>query len=398
MFANSYKKGQEYSDVIFKMLQHAQEKAKAIGDDKVINGTIGALLEEGSLVTFKAVDDLIPKLNIKTVSNYAPQQGFPDFIDAVKFLCFRDWAPKKNVAGVAVAGGMGGIRQAIHNYTEIKDEILTADWHWGPYDGIIRDNYRFIKTFPFFKEKKFNLGGLKTAAKEIANNQKTVFLLFNSPANNPTGYSLSMDEWDGVIDYLNSLDRKIIFFLDSAYLDFADIEHKKLFPKLDRLADHVLTIIDYSLSKSFAKYGMRTAALLAVHSDEKVLKEFSDIITISNRACYGSVNSMGQLLAMELVNNSEVLPEYFDQFQTWKIKLKNRAEVFMKHIEPSIVAPYADGFFASILSDDPVSDVEKLAKENIFLVPLKKGIRVALCSIDDEKLERLAATINKVIN
>lgn len=397
MFANSHKRGQEYGDVIFTMLRRAQERAAAIGAENVINGTIGALLEKGNLVTFKAVDDLIPELDIKRVSAYAPQQGFPEYIDAVKFLCFRDWMPKKEVAGVAVAGGMGGIRQAIINYTEIDDEIITADWHWGPYDGIITDNYRKVRTFPFFNENGFNPEGLKEVIEEVGKKQETVFLLFNSPANNPTGYSLTMEEWDGLIKYLNSLDRKIIFFLDSAYLDFADMENKKLFPKLDALGDHVLTIIDYSLSKSFAKYGMRTAALLAVHNDGKVLKEFVDIIAISNRACYGSVNSMGQLLAMELVNNTEVLPEYFQQFQDWKLRLKGRAETFMKHIDQAMVAPYKDGFFASILSENPVADVEKLAQENIFLVPLKKGIRVALCSIDDEKLERLAKTINKVI-
>jgi aromatic-amino-acid transaminase len=397
MFANSHKRGQEYGDMIFKMLKQAQERAKAIGADEVINGTIGALLEKGSLVTFGAVDELIPRLDIKRVSAYAPLQGFPDFIEAVKFLCFGDWRPSKKIAGVAVAGGMGGIRQAIINYTEIDDEIVTSDWHWGPYDGIIEDNYRKVRTFPFFNDKGFHLEGFKEVVEDVGKKQETVFILFNSPANNPTGYSLSLQEWDGVIGYLNGVDRRVILFLDSAYLDYADAANKKMFPKLDGLGEHVLSIVGYSLSKSFAKYGMRTAALLAVHENEKALKEFEDIITISNRACFGSVNSMGQLLAMELVNDKEQLARYFEEFDGWKKRLKKRAEVFMSAVDPAITAPFKDGFFASILSDDPPADVEKLTRENIFLVPIKKGIRVGLCSIDDEKLERLATTINKVI-
>jgi hypothetical protein len=43
MFANSHKRGQVYGDVIFKNLGEAKKRDGKIGEEKVINGTIGAL-------------------------------------------------------------------------------------------------------------------------------------------------------------------------------------------------------------------------------------------------------------------------------------------------------------------------------------------------------------------
>jgi aromatic-amino-acid transaminase len=397
MFARKLKKGKTFIEPIFISAHEARDRAAEIGADKVINGTVGALTHNGSLVTFDSLDSLIPRLDIRKISSYSPLQGFPEFIDAVRQLCFGIFAPEAKIAGVAVAGGLGGIHQAVVNYTEIGDVIVTPDWHWGPYDGIVEDNHRGMTTFPFFNNRQFNLEGFKECMENIPGTQETVFILFNSPANNPTGFALSPGEWDDMFTYLNGLDRKIVLFLDSAYLDFAAVEDKEMFRKLDHLRSHILTIVDYSISKSFAKYGMRTAGLMAVHRDEKVLEEFFNIISISNRANYGSVNSMGQLLAMELVSDKNALEDFYKEFNVWKGVLRKRADTFLKYIDPQIITPYKNGFFVSILSDNPAEDVEKLKKENIFLVPLGKGIRVAFCSIEEDRMETLANTINRVI-
>ncbi|MCP5052064.1 MAG: pyridoxal phosphate-dependent aminotransferase [bacterium] len=397
MFANSHKEGLEYEEPIFKYSGEAVARAQEIGSENVINGTIGALLDKGSLVTFAATNDVIPHLDVRRVSAYSPMDGFPQFIDAIRHFCFEEFIPSKPTAGVAVAGGLGGIRQAVINYTEIGDSVILPDWYWGPYYGLMEDNYRKIATFNFFKDHQFDLESFKECVADIAKKQASVFILFNSPANNPTGYSLDMEEWDLIFDYLNGIDRNIILFLDSAYLDYAEKEDKEFFRKLDNLDSNVLTIVCYSISKSFAKYGMRVAALLAVHEDEKALTEFRHIITLSNRGCYGSVNSIGQLMIMAIYEDKTILNRYYEEFNHWKSTLRKRADVFMTHIDKSLITPYKNGFFVSIRSAKPKEDVEALKKENIFLVPIPNGIRVAFCSIEEEQMERLATTINRVI-
>lgn len=399
MFANSHKKGMIYGDVIFKNLSEAKKRAAEIGRENVINGTIGALLDgNGILVTFPSVDRLIADLDMKRASAYSPQQGFPDFLETIQYFCFQEYFPKTAVSAVAVAGGMGGIRHAIINYTEIGDSIIVPDWYWGPYKGIAEDNYRKITTFPLFRNNKiFNLEGFKEKIEQVGKKQKNIFILLDSPANNPTGYSLDLDEWDDVIAYLNTVDSPIIFFLDVAYMDFAHEKNKLVFQKIDQLQDHVFTIIDYTISKSLSKYGFRTAALIGIHEDKKVREEFQNIIAISNRGTHGSVNSLGQLLTIELYKNKEALASYYQEFHNWKTILRRRAEAFMNHIDKDVATPYRDGFFVSIQCENPEEEVANLKKENIFLIPLPKGIRVAICSIREDQLPLAANGINRVI-
>lgn len=397
MFANSYKQGMIYEDTIFMNHKEALQRAAEIGKENVINGTLGVLFHKGALVTFDTVDRLIPHLDVKGISAYTPQQGLPDFLHAIRYFCFQEFFPSIGVASVAVAGGMGGIRQAINNYTEINDSIIVPDWYWAPYQGIIEDNNRKIATFRFFENQSFDLENFKQKIEEVGKKQENVFIILNTPANNPTGYSLTMEEWDKIISHLNSLDKKIILFLDMAYMDFAPKEEKKVFQKLANLDTNIFAVIDYTISKSLTKYGLRTAALIGLHKDKAVLEEFENIIAISNRGNYGSVNSIGQLLVEELYKNKALLNDYYNELEHWKTLLNNRAGVFMKHINKDIVTPYKNGFFVSIKCSTPLEVTKQLKKENIFLVPLKKGVRVALCSIEEDELVTIAETLNKVL-
>jgi aromatic-amino-acid transaminase len=291
---------------------------------------------------------------------------------------------------------MGGIRQAINNYTEINDSIIVPDWFWEPYQGIVEDNNRKIATFRFFENQSFDLESFKQKIEDVGKKQENVFIILNTPANNPTGYSVTMEEWDKIISHLNSIDKKTILFLDMAYMDFAPREEKQVFQKLAHLEAHVFAIIAYTISKSLTKYGLRTAALIGLHKDKAILKEFENIIAISNRGNYGSVNSVGQLLVKELYKNKALLNDYYNELDHWKTLLNKRAEAFMNHINKEIITPYKNGFFVSIICSNPLELTEKLKNENIFLVPLEKGVRVALCSMEEDDLVTTAETLNKM--
>ena len=76
--------------------------------------------------------------------------------------------------------------------------------------------------------------------------QKRLVAIINTPANNPTGYSLSDEEWDGVLNIAkeNAKDpeNKIIILVDCAYIDYAGIgdERCKFFAKFSNLPRNIL--------------------------------------------------------------------------------------------------------------------------------------------------------------
>ena len=55
--------------------------------------------------------------------------------------------------------------------------------------------------------------------------------------------------------------------------------------------------------------------------------------------------------------------------------------------------PYIAGFFLSIPDTDPEAVCNKLHDDNIFAVPLKAGIRIALCAVPLKKIGSMAAKI-----
>ena len=62
-------------------------------------------------------------------------------MEACKQECFGQSRPDAYIEGIATAGGTGGIHHLVHNYTELGDTVITADWYWGAYKQICHDNY-----------------------------------------------------------------------------------------------------------------------------------------------------------------------------------------------------------------------------------------------------------------
>jgi len=61
--------------------------------------------------------------------------------------------------------------------------------------------------------------------------------------------------------------------------------------------------------------------------------------------------------------------------------IKERGDLFTKEAEACglKMVPYIAGFFTSIPCTNPGAACDILHKDNIYAVPLAKGIRVALC-------------------
>ena len=59
--------------------------------------------------------------------------------------------------------------------------------------------------------------------------------------------------------------------------------------------------------------------------------------------------------------------------------------------------PYKGGFFLSVPADDPQAVCDNLHENLIFAVPLKKGVRIAACSVSAAKMKGVAAKVLKAL-
>ncbi|WP_042275466.1 pyridoxal phosphate-dependent aminotransferase [[Clostridium] dakarense] len=391
-------------DIIFNLSERAQKAERAIGKDNVINGTIGALMDdEGKLITMETVYNEYKSLENKDISAYAALEGQPDYLEAVKKICFKEYLPEGYVKAVASPGGSGAIKLATWNYTNEGDELLTSDWFWSPYVSITEEIGRKVATYKLFDENNnFNFKSFKEEFLRISSKQERIFTILNTPAHNPTGYSVSDDEWDKILDLSKEVaqdkNKKIILFVDIAYIDFAkdDNGSRKFFSKFSNLPENVLVIVGFSMSKGFTAYGMRMGAAICITASENVAEEFYYACVHSCRANWSNCNRGAMSLLSNIVKDQQKLKTYTEEKNMHKEMLNKRADIFVKEAKKVglPILPYIDGFFISIPCDNPMEVSEELTKDNVYAVPLKMGIRFAICAVSEEKC-KIAPSIIK---
>ena len=97
-----------HEDKIFGISNRAKAMIAEKGADKVINATIGSLLDDnGNLVVLSSVDEVFKHLSPAEYADYAPIGGIKPFREAVQQAAFGSHRPKGYVEAVATPGGTG---------------------------------------------------------------------------------------------------------------------------------------------------------------------------------------------------------------------------------------------------------------------------------------------------
>ncbi len=383
----------------------ASGRAKAYlakhGHENTINATIGSLLDdEGNLIVLSSVEEIVHNLSGTDFAEYAPIAGTPGFKKAVTKAALGNYEPNGFVKVVATPGGTGSIRNAIANYSCLGDSILTHNWHWGPYKSIAGEQGRSLETFEMFDENgNFNLADFEYKVKKLTRTQDRLLIILNTPANNPTGYSLSMEDWYGVKNVLDGIDleKKIALLVDVAYIDFAGEtnETREFLSVIDTLRSNVLPIIAYSASKTFTFYGFRCAAMLCLAHNPEVAEEFERVCTFSSRASWSNSPRAPQIVIEKIYNDNDMMRRVDKERAKYREILKRRGKAFEEEAAALRLqmVPFRSGFFITIPYDNPALLCQALEKKGVFLIEQNQGVRVSVASISEDKCRKLPAII-----
>lgn len=392
--------GKKSSDVIFGASNAAKADIAANGKENVINATIGAILdEEEKLVCLPTVERVYKSIPMEDIIAYAPVSGMPAFLKDIEECCFGGVRPEGYTAAVSTAGGTGAIHHIIHNYSEPGDEVLTSDWYWSAYNTLCADNGRKLRTYRMLDDTlSFGHEDFEANLSAMAEKQERLVVIINSPAHNPTGYSLTDADWDRVISFFKSLvakGKKIILLADVSYIDYAGEHGRDFFKKFSGLPPEILVVIAFSLSKSFTLYGQRLGAMIALSSDESVVQEFKDINGYTNRATWSNNCRGGMECLIRIWENEADRRAWKEEQQSYYRLIQERADIFVSEAKEVglPMLPYQAGYFLSIPSPDSAAVCDILHRDHIYLVPLKAGIRLAVCAVPKAKMHGIAAKV-----
>lgn len=395
-------------DKIFGISKLAKEAEAKFGKEKVINATIGSLLDkDGKLLILPTILEVLKNLKGEDYADYAPIAGVPEFLEVTKEAVFGNYKPEGFIETVATPGGTGAVRNTIQNFSEPGDMILTSDWFWAPYSTIADEIGRSIATYTLFTETgAFNAPAFEMKIKELLQKQDRLVIIFNAPAHNPTGFSPSKEEWTQVVEILKAAakdkTKKITFLLDVAYLDFAGEpnDSRAFFSTFSNLPDNILVVVAFSMSKGYTLYGMRSGAMIGITSNKDIAAEFKMVSMFSNRGTWSNGTRSAMTALVNIFENQALKNKVEEERYEFLTLLQNRGQAFVdaaKDVGLSI-CPFSAGYFITVPCENAEAVGNALQRENVFTVPIGKGIRIAISAISAESCSKLPGLMKKAID
>ena len=388
---------------ILKISKDAREAKKLYND--VIDASIGMFFDEDkSIGGMPSVSKAIRTLTDDQVLPYPSVDGGPTFkknlISWVLGKYEEDIKKTMYVDACATPGGSGAIASTFSVMAKPKEYIFVSDVRW-QYERFADRAKLNLFEHKLFDGDAFNIQSFKERFNALCAIQHRVIVIVNDPCHNPTGYTLSLDEFNQIIDILNEKkDNDVVFLYDVAYLEFTHEEDNRLkMSYLPKLKDHVLTVISFSGSKTFGVYGLRMGAAILLSKNQEMVIDAHKKYVNEARGSWSATPT----ISIELFNHF-AKPENKKVFLKDLVRLNSivqaRSTSFNEQAKEIglITYPFRSGFYTVILTKNPDQDYLILQEHHIYAVPMNGGIRLALCSLSKSEIIGLPQKIKTILN
>jgi aromatic-amino-acid transaminase len=246
----------------------------------------------------------------------------------------------------------------------------------------------------FDAEGKLDTSALDKALTDQIASQKRALLFINDPCHNPTGYSMTADEWKRVATRLvaHAPSAPITLLVDTAYFAYAARPNPRAFLKeLRPLLGKVGLAFAWSASKTFTHYGLRVGAIVACVPDEKERTNTGAALSYSCRGTWSNCSRGGMRAITRLLTDPSMAKSSDAERGELKSLIGARVQAFNHAAQAKgLKYPrYEGGFFVTVFADDAHDRAKRMKEKGVFVVPAKGALRVALCSVAEKDVPRL---------
>lgn len=391
------------NDPIFALNAQAQQR-KAKGD-KVINGTVGALLEDdGTLAVLPTVMEALRSVPAQKAASYAPIAGDVAFLDAVRADLLGSSSLLERSVSAATPGGTGALRHAVSIFSERGQALVTSSFYWGPYGTIADEHERRVVTFNMFAGERdalrLDVEAMSRTLDEVATAQGRLLVFLNDPCHNPTGYSMSASEWEATRDVLVRCSERVptTVVADVAYLAFAK-DTKGFLRYLEPVAEAGVLCFAWSGSKGFGLYGQRVGALIACTRDDAQRAAVQRALSYACRGTWSNCNASGMDAVRRCLTDPALDPKVREERARLTALLDRRVRAFNAAARGTKLSypRYDGGFFVTVFARDPKRSMDALIERGVFVVPGPGSLRVALCSVAEADVPPLVAALDECV-
>jgi aspartate/methionine/tyrosine aminotransferase len=290
------------------------------------------------------------------------------------------------------------------------DPIILPDKNWGNYNMIfaVRRGAKVIQ-YPFFAEDgTFNLQGFEKCVRSEAEKAGKIIVILNFP-NNPTGYTVSKQEGDGIAQVLTDTAKKgtnVLALSDDAYFGLfyeEDALAESIFSRLVGRDPRLLAIKLDGATKENYVWGLRVGFITYGSS---LNGEYGPVYDALERKTAGGVRGsisnashLGQSIILKSLHADTYSAEKEEKFQILKERALEVRRVLSENDYGQVWEPYPfnSGYFMCLRLKTVEAEalrVHLLDKYGVGLVALgKSDLRVAFSCIEKEDVKELFDTI-----
>ena len=383
-----------------------------------INATIGTATEDdGKLMVLPTLYDELQQLTGDQLLAYANMRGQHAFVQAWNRDTLESYpaelrkkTEELSTLPVTACGGLtGGLMLTSQVFFDLGDKLLAPNSRWGNVDNVFFKNQQ-LHEVPYKlvdQNGNLSLSDLIDNLQSLEKTEKKIGIYLNFP-NNPSGISPTLDQVKELQETLETITVPTVLLLDDAYENYCyedNIVNHSIFPYLVGLNDNVLAVKIDGASKRYCAYGARLGTMtvgFGLEKDENEKSEIRELMVKSARTNSSSApRGIQEALTNVLVDEKKKTNIQKEKARNLSI-LSRRYKLIKKlgeETESNILKPvkFNSGFFGYYLIKNQQSATEissKLLEKGLGTVPFVNisnglnGIRVAYCSIREEKIEQ----------
>lgn len=391
--------------------QSAEAKEKAYN----LNATIGIATEEGSTMRFSSIMDRIKGIRAREFLTYAPSFGILALREEWQRLQFEKNASltgKKISLPVVTCGITHAISVFADVWVDPGDVIIFPDMMWGNYNLILNTmKGARISNYTFFDEHGgFNLKAFEQKINAEAEKNSKIIVMLNFP-NNPTGYSITEAEGDGIVKILTNTAQNgtnVIAVSDDAYFGLfyeENILKESIFARLTDVHPRLMTIkLDGATKENFVwglRVGFITYGSKIEHNAELVYDALVKKTAGAIRGSISNASHLGQSLILKSMKDENFSAEKQEKFDILYKRAHRLKEVLAspKYQDAWEVYPFNSGYFMCIQLKSANAEAVRthiLDKYGVGLISIgNRNLRIAFSCLEEKDVEELFDTILK---
>jgi len=327
---------------------------------------------------------------------YLPIDGLAAYDHAVQELVFG--SQKNNIVTVQALGGTGGLRIGADFLRRISPgaQLWISEPSWENHRQLFEAAGFTVNSYPYYDATTHGLDfvGMQRALGALPAGSIAVL---HACCHNPTGVDLSREQWNKVLDIVQS--RGLVPFLDLAYQGFADGLEADAYAA--RLFAGAMTpvLLSSSFSKSFSLYGERVGALSVVSASaeeaSRVLSQLKRVVrsNYSNPPTHG-----GQIVASVLAS-----PQLRSLWDRELGAMRERIKAVRKQLVEKIHARAPGADFSFVLAQRGMFSYSGLSKGQVQRLRAEYSIyaietgRICVAALNSKNVDYVADAIANVI-